>query len=88
MRKPWHPTVKAVVAKVLCAHGDKGAQRSNDGVLQYVDLHEPQEMETVRLILPRPQWPDPESIFDFDVTKHGMLFRTGVASVGEDEVEE
>ncbi|KAI3482204.1 hypothetical protein L1887_55174 [Cichorium endivia] len=88
MSEPRHPAVEAIVAKVLCADGDKGAEGPDDGVLKHPDLHEPEEVEAVRAVLPRAKRPDPEAVAEIDVAEYGVLLCARVAGVGEDEVEE
>lgn len=42
--KPGHPAMQTVIPKILCADSKKSAERSEDGVLQHADLHEPQKV--------------------------------------------
>ncbi len=88
MREPWHPAMQTVIAKVFRAHGNECAKGSNDGVLKYTDLHEPQKVQSFGSILPPSQGEDPEVVFHFDVAKYSMLLRRRITGVGQDEVEE
>ena len=86
MPEPGHPACEAVDAKVLHSYRSKRTHGAYNGVLENADLHDPEEMHSLRLPLPGSEWPHP--LVELEVPEDSMLLCARVTGVGEKEVEE